>query len=145
MLPDIEMEKIVFANGVRLMLYPNPGETNRVYVRVRWGGGYNALPSTKRTPGLVGRPRAGRQRHRQAGAGADRPADHRARRSGMDFGIDEDAFVLGAVSSPADYQDQLRLFADKLAAPGWDPAPIARAKALIATVMPGSKRRPTAC
>ncbi|MBS0480345.1 MAG: insulinase family protein [Proteobacteria bacterium] len=130
MIPELDMEKIVFANGVRLMLYPNAGETNRVYVRVRWGGGYNALPSTKRTPvwagdlALVasGIGSLGQEQLDQLMTG---------RRLGMDFAIDDDAFVLGAVSSPADYQDQLRLLADKLSAPGWDPAPIARAKALL--------------
>lgn len=130
MLPEIEMEKVVFSNGVRLLLYPNSGETNRVYVRVRWGRGYNALPSGKRTPvwsgdlALVasGIGDLGQEQIDQLTTG---------RRLGMDFGIDDDAFVLGAVSSPADYQDQLRLLATKLASPGWDPAPIARVKALL--------------
>ncbi|MBN8814080.1 MAG: insulinase family protein [Sphingomonas sp.] len=130
MFPELEMEKVVFSNGVRLMLYPNSGETNRVYVRVRWGGGYNALPSNKRTPvwagdlALVasGIGKLGQEQIDQLTTG---------RRLGMDFGIDDDAFVLGAVTSPPDYQDQLRLLADKLANPGWDPAPIARAKALL--------------
>ena len=141
LLPDLEMEKIVFANGVRLMLYPNPGETNRVYVRVRWGGGYNALPATRRTPvwagdlALVasGIGKLGQEQIDQLTTG---------RRLGMDFAMDDDAFVLGAVSSPADYQDQLRLLADKLAAPGWDPAPIARAKALLATSYAGFESSP---
>jgi len=129
-LPEMEMEKIVFSNGVRLLLYPNSGETSRVYVRVRWGGGYNALPANKRTPAWSGDLALvasgigdlGQEQIDQLTTG---------RRIGMDFGIDDDAFVLGAVSSSADYQDQLRLLADKLATPGWDPAPIARAKALI--------------
>ncbi len=141
MLPDIEMEKVVFSNGVRLMLYPNAGETNRVYVRVRWGGGYNALPSNKRTPAWSGDlalvasgiGKLGQEQIDQLTTG---------RRLGMDFGIDDDAFVLGAVTSPADYQDQLRLLADKLATPGWDPAPIARAKALIATSYAGLESSP---
>ncbi|HEX7743474.1 MAG TPA: insulinase family protein, partial [Sphingobium sp.] len=50
------------------------------------------------------------------------------RRMGMDFAIDDDAFELQAVTRPADYKDQLALFATKLLAPGWDPAPIARVK-----------------
>ncbi|THD37821.1 MAG: insulinase family protein [Sphingomonas sp.] len=138
---DLDMEKVVFANGVRLMLYPNSGETNRVYVRVRWGGGYNSLPSTRRTPvwsgdlALVasGIGTLGQEQIDQLTTG---------RRLGMDFAIDQDAFVLGAVTSPADYQDQLRLLADKLAAPGWDPAPIARAKALLDTSFAGYDSSP---
>ncbi|QDZ08157.1 insulinase family protein [Sphingomonas panacisoli] len=141
MLPEIEMEKIVFSNGVRLMLYPNSGETNRVYVRVRWGGGYNALPSKKRTPAW-----AGDLALVQSGIGdlGQEQLDQlmTGRRLGMDFGIDDDAFVLGAVSSPADYQDQLRLLADKLATPGWDPAPIARAKALLSNNFAGLEASP---
>jgi len=141
MLPEIEMEKVVFSNGVRLMLYPNAGETNRVYVRVRWGGGYNALPSNKRTPlwagdlALVasGIGSLGQEQLDQLMTG---------RRLGMDFAIDDDAFVLGAVSSPADYQDQLRLLADKLASPGWDPSPIGRAKALLSNNYAGLEASP---
>ena len=128
--PDLDMEKIVFTNGVRLMLYANSGETNRVYVRVRWGGGYSALPATRRTPAWAGDlalvasgiGTLGQEQLDQLTTG---------RRLGMDFAIDADAFVLGGVSSPADYKDQLRLLADKLAAPGWDPSPIARAKAVM--------------
>jgi zinc protease len=53
-IPDLEMQKVVFANGVRLLLFVNSSETNRVYVRVRWGGGYNAIPSNRRTPAWAG-------------------------------------------------------------------------------------------
>jgi zinc protease len=140
-LSDMDMEKVVFSNGVRLMLYPNPGETNRVYVRVRWGGGYNALPSKKRTPAWAGDlalvpsgiGNLGQEQIDQLTTG---------RRLGMDFGIDDNAFVLGAVSSPADYQDQLRLLADKLGSPGWDPSPIARAKALLNNNFAGLEASP---
>jgi zinc protease len=129
-IPQLEMEKVVFANGVRLMLYANSGETNRVYVRARWGAGYGALPSAKRSPAWAGDlalvasgiGKLGQEQIDQLTTG---------RRLGMDFAIDDDAFVLAAVSSPADYKDQLRLLADKLGSPGWDPSPIARAKAVM--------------
>lgn len=129
-IPELEMEKVVFANGVRLMLYANAAETGRVYVRVRWGRGYGALPANRQSPAWAGDlalvasgiGTIGQEQLDQLTSG---------RRLGMDFSIDNDAFVLGAVSSPADYKDQLRLLADKLAAPGWDPSPVARAKAVI--------------
>lgn len=138
---DLDMEKVVYANGVRLVLYPNSGETNRVYVRVRWGGGYNALPATRRTPAW-----AGDLALVQSGIGSlgQEQIDQlmTGRRLGMDFAIDDDAFVLGAVSSPADYKDELRLLADKLANPGWDPSPIPRAKAVVIAGYPGLDSSP---
>lgn len=129
-IPDLEMEKIVFANGVRLMLYANSAETNRVYVRVRWGRGYGALPANRASPAWSGDfalvasgiGSIGQEQLDQLTSG---------RRLGMDFSIDDDAFMLAAVTSPADYKDQLRLLADKLGAPGWDPSPVVRAKAMV--------------
>lgn len=137
----IDMQKVVFANGVRLMLFANNSETGRVYVRVRWGGGYNALPSDKRTPSWAadlalipsGIGKLGQEQMDQLTSG---------RRLGMDFSIDDDAFILGAISSPADYKDQIRLLADKLAAPGWDPSPITRAKEAILSGYPSLDASP---
>lgn len=140
-IPDLEMQKIVFANGVRLLMFVNSSETNRVYVRVRWGGGYNAIPSDHRTPAWAGDlalvpsgiGKLGQEQLDQLATG---------RRLGFDFGIDDDAFTLAGVSSPQDYKDQLRLFADKLKAPGWDPAPLARAKAVMLAGYPGLDSSP---
>lgn len=129
-IPDLDMEKVVFANGVRLMLYANSAETSRVYVRVRWGRGYGALPANRASPAWSGDlalvasgiGTIGQEQLDQLTSG---------RRLGMDFSIDDDAFMLAAVTSPADYRDQLKLLADKLGAPGWDPSPVTRAKAVI--------------
>ncbi len=122
------MEQVNFANGTRLLLFPNDGETGRVYVRVRFGGGYSALPANRQTPawaadlalvaGGIGKLDQGDLDQLTAG-----------RRMGLDFDIDDDAFVLAGMTSPSDYADQLRLMAAKLAVPGWDPAPVARARA----------------
>ena len=46
----------------------------------------------------------------------------------MNFDIEQEAFSLSAMTSPADLGDQLRLIGAYLAHPGWDPAPLARAK-----------------
>lgn len=122
-----DMEQVNFANGTRVLLFPNAGETGRVYVRVRFGGGYTAIPSNRPTPawagdlalvaGGIGKLDQGDLDQLTAG-----------RRIGLDFGIDDDAFTLNAITSPADYSDQLRLMAAKLAFPAWDPAPVARAR-----------------
>ena len=67
-----------FANGVRALIFPSTSETGRVYVRVRFGGGYNALPPNRAERGLGGAAGAGAERRRQAGAGRPRPARRRA-------------------------------------------------------------------
>ena len=138
---ELGLEQVDFANGVRLLLYPNPSETGRVYVRVRFGGGYAALPSTP-SPAW-----AGDSALVASGVGKLDQGDldqlSAGRRIGLDFGIDDDAFQLGALTSPADYRDQLKLMAAKLAVPGWDPAPIARAKAGALAAQAGFSSSPS--
>ncbi len=139
--PGLDLQQVAYANGVKLLLFPNNGETSRVYVRVRWGGGYNALPAEKPAPvwaaelALVA-----------SGVGklnqGDLDALTAGRRIGLDFGIDDDAFTLSAVTSPGDLNDQLRLMADKLAVPAWDPAPVTRAKAVVGTTYAGYDASP---
>ena len=122
------MEKIVFSNGVRLLVYANDGETNRVYVRVRFGGGVNALPARRQSAAWAA-PLA-------LIAGGIGPFDQESldlltagRRINLDFGADDDAFVFSAITSPADLVDQLTLIAGKLSVPAWDPKPVERARA----------------
>ncbi|MBM6575524.1 insulinase family protein [Microvirga sp. SRT01] len=122
------LEQVDFANGVRLLIFANTGETGRVYVRTRFGSGYAALPTDRPSNAWaadlalvamgVGKLDQGDLEQLSAG-----------RRIGLDFGIDEDAFLLAAMTSPADYKDELRLMAAKLEYPRWDRAPILRAKA----------------
>ena len=52
------------------------------------------------------------------------------RRIELNFSVDDDAFQFGANTRPDDLADQLTLIATKLENPGWDPAPVERAKAL---------------
>ncbi len=129
-LPDLDMEKVVFSNGVRLLTFANTSETNRVYVRVRFGGGYNALPADRDVPAW-----AADLALVQGGIGKLKQGDIdqlvAGRRIGLDFDVDEDAFSYSAITSPADLADQLKLIAARMTAPGWDPAPVARAKSVI--------------
>ena len=122
------LEQVRFGNGVRLLVFPNPSETGRVYVRVRFGNGYGDLPA-RPSPAW-----AADSALMESGIGKLDQGDLEqltsGRRIGLDFGIGEDAFQMAALTSPADYRDQLKLMAAKLAAPGWDPAPIARTKAV---------------
>lgn len=140
-LQDFGMEQIRFANGARMMLFANNGEAGRVYVRVRFGGGRNALPPARTTPAWAA-PLA----LVQAGIGTlDQEALDQlttGRRIGLDFAIDDDAFILGATTSPQDLADQLRLIAAKLYAPRWDSAPFDRAKAATLLGYDGYKSSP---
>jgi zinc protease len=129
-------ETVVFANGVRMLVFSSPEEAGRVFVKVRWGGGYNALPADRKSPawaadlalmeGGVGK--LGQDDIDQLTAG---------RQLGLDFGMDDDAFSMAALTSPQDYADQLTLMATKLAYPRWDAAPIARAKAAASSAIRG--------
>ncbi|HEU0066886.1 MAG TPA: insulinase family protein [Sphingomonas sp.] len=140
-IPDFDMQRVEFANGVRALIFPNSSETGRVYVRVRFGGGYNALPANRPSPAW-----AGSLALTEGGIGTLDQGDLdqlvAGRRIGLDFGITEDAFSLGALTSPADLNDQLKLMAAQLIAPKWDAAPIARAKAVALAGYEGFAQSP---
>ncbi len=137
----LDMEKVVFSNGVRLLLFANAGETGRVYVRARFGGGYNALPADRATPAWAGDLALVEGGIGKLGQG-DLDQLTAGRRIGLDFGIEDDAFSLSAMTSPADYADQLRLMAAKLAFPRWDAAPVARARAAVLAGYPAFEQSP---
>ncbi len=139
------VERVDFSNGASLLLFPNDSETNKVYVRVRFGGGLNALPADRRTPafaadlalvasgiatpkGVLGQ----EELDRMIGG----------RQIGLSFGIDDDAFVLSGVTTAADLKDQLRLIAAKLQSPAWDPRPVARARAVMLASYDGANSSP---
>ncbi|URW75151.1 insulinase family protein [Sphingomonas donggukensis] len=138
---DPKFEKIEFANGVRMLLFENPSEVSRVYVRVRFGRGLQALPTDRLTPAY-----AGDLALMASGIGTlgQEELDQLTgnRRIGLDFKVDSDAFVMGATTSAADLPDQLRLIAAKLTNPGWDPQPVARAKAVMLASYAGLESSP---
>ncbi|MFA5989035.1 MAG: insulinase family protein [Sphingomonas sp.] len=141
-LPDVNAVQVDFANGARALLFPTAGEASRVYVRVRFGRGYNALPARRQSaawaaalalvPSGIGK--LGQEAIDQLTTG---------RRIGLSFDIDDDAFVFGYTTSPEDLADQMKLIAAKLAAPGWDPNPLARAKAVSLAAYPGLSSSPS--
>ncbi len=132
----LPVEKVEFANGVKMLLFSNPDDTGRVFVRVRFGAGYNAIPASKPSPAW-----AGDLALMEGGIGELGQDDIdqlvAGRQMGLDFGIDDDAFSIAALTSPRDYADQLTLMATKLAAPRWDPAPVLRAKVAARSAIPG--------
>ncbi|MGD9810064.1 MAG: M16 family metallopeptidase [Sphingobium sp.] len=122
------IEQVTYDNGVRLELFANDAEPGKVRINIRFGQGTLGLSPAKAQPTWA----AGYVLAANGiGKLGQRELDEltNGRRLGFDFGIDDDAFELAAVSRPADYKDQLRLFAAKLAFPGWASEPVERAKA----------------
>ena len=142
----LDMEKVVFANGVRLLVFATTSETGRVYVRARFGGGYNALPARRQTPVWAGESAlvpSGIQGASRVLDQSDLDQLSAGRVIGLDFDVGDDAFSFNALTSPRDLGDQLRLMAAKMAHPAWDPAPIARVKAARAAGYAGLDASPT--
>lgn len=130
-LNDPKVEQVMFANGVKLLLFSNPSEVSRVYVRVRFGRGLADLPA-RATPAFAaelalvasGVGKYGQEELDRLIGG---------RQIGFDFGIDDDAFVLGGTTTAADLKDQLALLAAKLTGPAWNSQPVVRARAVMLT------------
>lgn len=124
----LDMERIDFTNGVKMILFPNPAEQGKVYVHVRFGDGLKALPPDRPTAAWAG-PAA-------LVASGIGPFDQNAldrltsgRQINLDLDINDDAFVLQARTRASDLADQLKIIASQLALPRWDAAPIARTRA----------------
>lgn len=139
----MNVELVTFNNGVKLTLFANDAETGKVRVNVRFGHGLLDLSPDQTAPTwaanyVLAANGIGRLGQRELDELTN------GRRLGFDFGIDENAFEMSAVSRPADYKDQLRLFATKLYAPGWAPEPIERAKAGLLSAWDAGTTAPNA-
>ncbi|ASK87480.1 M16 family metallopeptidase [Sphingorhabdus sp. SMR4y] len=123
-----EIEKLELDNGVRVLMFPNNAERNKIMVNVRFGKGYSGLSSQQETLAW-----SGAMALMASGIGdlGQEELDKvtTGRRIGLAFGIDNDAFEISADTRPSDLEDQLHLIAAKLAFPRWDPAPVIRSKA----------------
>jgi zinc protease len=128
---ELGLQFVELSNGVRVQIFANPAEAGRVYVTARFGKGMRALPTDRPTDAW-----AASSALVASGIG-DLKQDEldrltSGRRINLGFGIGDDAFSLNGTTRAADLDDQLRLMAAKLAVPGWDPAPVLRAKAAMA-------------
>lgn len=122
------IEQLEFANGTRALIWANDAEPGRVNVKVRFGSGYRAFAAedapyiTLGQMALVG-----------SGVGPlgqdELDSISTGRKMGFEFGIDPAVFTFTAETRAADLDDQLYLFAAKLALPRWDANPVLRAKA----------------
>jgi zinc protease len=142
-LADLEIEKVVFANGVNLLMRKDASEVGKVYVNVRFGRGLNGLPADRPSPAW-----AGDMALVASGLGKFGQEELDAligrRQMGFDFDVDSDAFRFGGQTNKEDLPDQLRLFATKLAAPIWDPNPVIRAKTAMLSGYAGLSSSPDA-
>ncbi len=142
LLPELEIEKVVFANGVNLLMRKDSSEVGKVYVNVRFGRGLNALPN-RPSPAW-----AGEMALVASGVGKFGQEELDAligrRQMGFDFDIAGDAFRFSGQTNKEDLPDQLRLFAAKLTAPAWDPNPIVRAKTAVLSGYAGLSSSPDA-
>jgi len=124
---NVEIDQVVFSNGVRLLMRQDQSEVGKVFVNVRFGRGLNALPSDRPSAAW-----AGETALMASGIGKLGQEELDAltgnRQIGLGFSIDEDAFELSGQTNKTDLLDQLKLFAAKLGSPGWDPNPVLRAK-----------------
>lgn len=139
----MQIEIVAFDNGTKLTLFANDAETGKVRVNVRFGNGLRGLSPGKAQPTWAANYVLAANGIGKLG---QRELDDltNGRRLGFDFGIDGDAFEMAAVTRPTDYKDQLRLFATKLHAPGWAPAPVERAKAGLLAAYDASGTSPNA-
>ncbi len=126
----LRISKITYSNGVNLLLFANAAEKEKVRINVRWGNGEQSFAPGQET-GMWAAPYV--LATNGIGDLGQRQLDQltNGRRMEFKFSIAENAFELAAVSRPADYKDQLRLYATKLAYPRWDPAPLNRVKAVF--------------
>jgi zinc protease len=124
-----DLTRLELSNGVRALLYPNKAESGQIRVLVRFGGGYMAV-----NPSQGGLLWAGPLVLPENGIGNIKRTEIdqmvNGRRIELNFSVDDDAFQFGANTRPDDLADQLTLIATKMEYPGWDAAPVERAKAL---------------
>ena len=124
----LDIEQVEFANGVKAILWANDAEPGRVAVKVRFGAGYRAIEPEDAVYANLGYAAL-------IGSGIGELGQEEldvlatGRKFGFDFQTGDGAFSFYAQTREQDLEEQLYLFAAKLAMPGWDPNPVTRAKA----------------
>ncbi|MEO1731247.1 MAG: insulinase family protein [Pseudomonadota bacterium] len=126
----LEVEQVNLSNGVRALLWSNDAEPGRVTVRVRFGSGYRAFDADNAVYATLGQ---GALVSSGFGDLGRNEIDSLAtgRKLGFDFGISDAVFIFSAQTRSVDVEDQLYIFAAKLAMPRWDADPVVRTKAAL--------------
>lgn len=124
----LQIERLTLSNGVKVLLWNNDAEPGRVMVKARFGRGYSAIrPEDAAYVALGNAALVGSGLGTLGQDELDRIST--GRKMGFEFSIDDANFEFSADTRPADLEDQLYLFAAKLAMPRWDANPVIRAKA----------------
>jgi len=126
----LEVTQLRFANNVRVNLKPTRFEANSILVSARIGGGRLELPTDK--PGIE--PLA--EGAFVAGGLGKHSLDDlnritAGRSIGLGFEVEDDAFVLGGRTTPADLLLQLQLLAAYVTDPGYRPEALAKFRQTI--------------
>ena len=124
----LQIERLTLSNGVKVLMWNNDAEPGRVMVKVRFGQGYGAIrPEDAAYVALAGGALVGSGQGTLGQEELDRIST--GRKMGFDFTVEDDTFEFSADTRPSDLEDQLYLFAAKLATPRWDRNPVVRAQA----------------
>ena len=124
----LRIEQFGFANGVKVQMWPTRDDPGRVTVKVRFGAGYRSIGPKDAAYAMLGSLAL-------VGSGVGKLGQEEldristGRKMGFDFRIDDAFFQFSADTRAEDLDDQLYLFAAKLAQPRWDANPFLRARA----------------
>lgn len=127
------VERVSFANGVRALLMGRDNEPGRITVRVRFGAGWRGFEDDEGVYAALGSMALVNSGIGPLGQNdLDRIAADR--KLSFNFEIEDGTFIFQGLTRQEDLEQQLYLFAAKLAMPSWDSNPVerARASALIA-------------
>lgn len=138
----LDISRVDFANGAKVLLWPSEAEPGRVAVKVRFGGGYRSIGDGDAAYAALGEMAL-------VGSGVgplgqeelDRIST--GRKMGFQFEIDDGAFSFFAQTRKEDLADQLYLFAAKLGMPRWDANPVIRAKAAATLAFEAANTSPS--
>ncbi|VVT12204.1 M16 family metallopeptidase [Erythrobacter sp. EC-HK427] len=122
------VQGIQFANGVRALIMDRDNEPGRVTVHVRFGAGWQAFEEGE---AIYAELAPAALLNSGIGPLDQNDLDRLAAdlKVGFDFSIEDGAFTFQGLTRQEDLEEQLYLFAAKLAMPSWDPAPVERARA----------------
>ena len=124
----LQIERLTLSNGVRVLMWNNDAEPGRVMVKARFGRGYGAIRPEDAPYVALGKAALVGSGLGELGQD-DLDRISTGRKMGFDFSVEDGNFEFSADTRPADLEDQLYLFAAKLATPRWDANPVIRAKA----------------
>lgn len=122
-----DVQRQTYANGVRALLWRTDNEPGRVTVRVRFGGGWRSFADDEGVYAALGQMALVSSGLGELGQ-EELDALATGRKLTFDFDIEEGTFTFEGITRAEDVADQLYLFAEKLAEPRWDAAPVERAR-----------------